>query len=339
MITSSPKVFVGVYDDAKTTVAAQAVGNVFLAAYDGVVITTANEASYVGKAFRIGHVEGQDVITNPSTGAPTTINRVRYGDIIDPLKLKNADDLKSAAYADIKYVAPVQQVSTVDLTNVGIYPYYRYVIRIQYQDLNEIGAQPALYTRSYEVFGEDVSSVDTLGAAFVKVINKVNDRRITASYNTTTKLLTLTALERNDDPDLWTPNKYKQVIFNTSMYVTNLRDSILYNNYYENSGAVINIATKPVRGSGFWKMVRDEERESLAWRGYTNQLADFMPIPTLYTTIGGQYDTVTIDFESMYKSADNQYSKTTPLVEKVYLTTAADNADFLEVVQTVLGLA
>ncbi|GHT69629.1 hypothetical protein AGMMS50239_36720 [Bacteroidia bacterium] len=331
MITSASSIFVG---DVKTpadlmNVTATDVKSIFLEDTKGNIITTATAAA----PFSIAQVEGIDVVDGAN------IARIRRSGLITAAVLKNSEYLAGVTVADT--TAPVVEESVeVDFTAITVDPAERYVLRIQFKDLTYYNAGPAYYSHSYEVFGQDVTNAIELADAFRRQIIAQDGSRVNVNA-LGTAVVTITAKAKDNSNGLWPLNDWAQVTFVASIYKTSLRDSVLYNNYYEAvPGVTITTLTSHDRGKGYWKDVRDLERHSMAARGYTNQTTWFIEKPTLFTEEGATYNVLSIDFERQYKSADNQFTKMEPVTVTIANNSATGTgfAALITNVKTLLGL-
>lgn len=203
-----------------------------------------------------------------------------------------------------EFADPEQAETTIDFTNANIVTGHRYVIRILYKDIEAANLQ---FTHTYEVIAESTDAA-ALAAAFMAKINKHANRRVIASLEDA--VLTLTAMEKDDNEGIDSLNEYSIVSMQVSLYTT-IPGALLSNQPEIVSGAVIeNVAGNP--GTGYWKQVRDMERRAMGYRGHVLSGAYPSVEQNMMTEEDGEYNIVVIENDNLYLSPDNQYIKTTP---------------------------
>lgn len=208
------------------------------------------------------------------------------------------------------YTAPVQQKITITLTNATIVAGNRYVLRIVYKDLSEYKFQ---FTHSYEVYAATATASE-LATAIVAKINAHKGRRVTAQASAA--VITLTAMEKNDNEGLYSINEYSIVDMDTFLYTT-IPGALLANQPDSVPGATI-AKTVGTPGKGYWKQVRDAEFRNSPYKGHV--FIDAYPEirQEMKTVKDAEYDYAIIESDNMYLSNDNQYIKTTPMTVEVY---------------------
>lgn len=208
------------------------------------------------------------------------------------------------------YTAPVQQKITITLTNATIVAGNRYVLRIVYKDLSEYKFQ---FTHSYEVYAATATASE-LATAIVAKINAHKGRRVTAQASAA--VITLTAMEKNDNEGLYSINEYSIVDMDAFLYTT-IPGALLANQPDSVPGATI-AKTVGTPGKGYWKQVRDAEFRNSPYKGHV--FIDAYPEirQEMKTVKDAEYDYAIIESDNMYLSNDNQYIKTTPMTVEVY---------------------
>lgn len=209
-----------------------------------------------------------------------------------------------------EYVAPVQQKITITLTDATIVAGNRYVLRIYYKDLSDVKFP---FTHSYEVYAQTATASD-VAAALVAKINAHKGRRVTATASAA--VITLTAMEKNDNEGLYSINEYSVVDMEAFLYTT-IPGALLANQPEAVPGATI-AKTVGNPGKGYWKQVRDTEFRNSPYKGHV--FIDAYPEirQEMRTVVGAQYDYAIIESDNLYLSNDNQYIKTTPMTVEVY---------------------
>ena len=263
-------------------------------------------------AIKFGVCKG--VINYTDTkGAAKTVANIDYA---KEIQLNSKPSFAAAAYA-----APTQEKVTIDLSAATITVGNRYVIRIVYQDIETPGFQ---FTHTYEVYAETTAAAD-LATALVAKVNTHKNRRVVASADA--GVITLTAMEKDDNEGVNSLNTYSVVNMEASLYET-IPGALLNNQPEKVAGAVI---TKEVGtpGKGFWKQVRDAEVKNMGYKGQVFTGAYPSVEQVRMVEEGAEYNCVTIEWDNLYLSNDNQYIKTTPLTAEIYVpaaTTAIETA-------------
>lgn len=279
-----------------SSVSASDAGKYVVVDNDGTVLTaaTADEA----EAIKVGLVSDKTTV-NHKTGASMPV--INWSNII-----KKAD-LKSYSYSE--YEADTEDVVTIDLTNASGFEGKRIVVRLTYKDLP---TRFRKWSESYDFLCAANETKATLAAKIVAKINKEYKRaRVTASVVDSTKVV-LTAMKYTDDDAVDTINVYDKVRFNANVWMTDpVADGFAKNNKYSVPG--ISIAKTP--GKTFTasaKLVRDAEAQAMGYLGILNRGEGTWPIikPGMNTQLNAHYDSLTIEFENMYRAADDIQRKT-----------------------------
>lgn len=251
---------------------------------------------------------GETVSVTPESGSAITIRKVLTS---DPIEGKNV-----IAYVGEYCEAKTEQVITFDLTSVTPVAGTVYLIRVVYKDMHE---HPGQYTATYRVTSSDTNR-DTLGADFVTKIMAHSGRRISAAYNSTTDVLTLTGLPIPEcTSSLSDIDKFKMVEF----------DAFL--NYVDSDGNWQEFVAKASDtaayfGEGTWEQVRDAEKFELGYLGVTNQTKFPVIKPDMRTVKDESYDTIVIEHYKSYVAPNNQGAEKTPLRTVIYIPCGADQA-------------
>lgn len=305
MITHVNSVLVGKAIPASfTTADALAVGDVALFDENRELLKTAAEAAEA-KSLYVGVAQKKLNVTLPNGTVAQKAN-IKFGNEIKK-------DLKPS-FVFGKYVAPVQQVATITLTSATLVVGHRYVLRIVYKDLFEAPS----FTKTYDVVATSTNAT-SLAAAFVSLINKDKGRRVQASN--AAAVLTLTAMEKDDNEGINSITEYSVVNMEVSMYVT-IPGALLSNSPLAIPGATIAV-TAGTAGKGYWKQVRDEENRYRGYQGHVFTGAYPTVEPAKAVEEDASYDYFNIESDNKFLSNDNQYIKTTPVATEVYVKTAA----------------
>lgn len=286
---------------AYTTADALTAGDVALFDQNRAIIKTAADAAKATSLY-IGVAQNKVKVTMPNGSVADKAN-IKFGNEIQ----KNSNP--SAVIG--KYVAPVQDKIVITLTNATIIAGHRYVLRIVYKDMYEA---PGQFTHTYEVFAANTTAAD-LAAAIVKKINKHANRRVNASASAA--VITLTAMEKDDNNGVYSLNEYSVVDMEASLYVT-IPGAILSNQPDAIPGATI-VKTPGNPGKGYWKQVRDAEVRYMGYQGHVFTGAYPEVVQDRMVEQDATYDYITVENDNKYLSNDNQYIKTTPLTTELYV--------------------
>lgn len=286
---------------AYTTADALTAGNVALFDQNRAIIKTAADAAKATSLY-IGVAQNKVKVTMPDGSVADKAN-IKFGNEIQ----KNSNP--SAVIGE--YVAPVQDKIVITLTNATIIAGHRYVLRIVYKDMYEA---PGQFTHTYEVFAANTTAAD-LAAAIVKKINKHANRRVNASASAA--VITLTAMEKDDNNGVYSLNEYSVVDMEASLYVT-IPGAILSNQPDAIPGATI-VKTPGNPGKGYWKQVRDAEVRYMGYQGHVFTGAYPEVVQDRMVEQDATYDYITVENDNKYLSNDNQYIKTTPLTTELYV--------------------
>ena len=286
---------------AYTTADALTAGDVALFDQNRAIIKTAADAAKATSLY-IGVAQNKVKVTMPNGSVADKAN-IKFGNEIQ----KNSNP--SAVIRE--YVAPVQDKIVITLTDATIIAGHRYVLRIVYKDMYEA---PGQFTHTYEVFAANTTAAD-LAAAIVKKINKHANRRVNASASAA--VITLTAMEKDDNNGVYSLNEYSVVDMEASLYVT-IPGAILSNQPDAIPGATI-VKTPGNPGKGYWKQVRDAEVRYMGYQGHVFTGAYPEVVQDRMVEQDATYDYITVENDNKYLSNDNQYIKTTPLTTELYV--------------------
>lgn len=301
MITSVHTVLIGKKcPTSYTAVDALNAGEVALFDQNKAILKTAAEAAKASSLY-VG-VAGEKInVTMPNGNVAQKAN----------IEFSNEIQKSSKPSAVIgQHVEPTQDEVVITLTNATIVAGHRYVLRVLYKDIEANNFQ---FTHTYEVYAES-NEAQKLAEAFVKKINAHKNRRIQAEN--AAAILTLTAMVKDDNEGVYSPNEYSIVDMEVSLYHT-VPGALLANQPEAVSGAII-AKTPGNPGKGFWKQVRDAEVRYMGYKGHVFTGA-YPEVEQARKVVEGiSYDYAVIENDNLYLSNDNQYIKTTPLTTEVY---------------------
>lgn len=189
----------------------------------------------------------------------------------------------------------------------------RVLVRLTFKDT------PTRYRKWTDTY-EYVTAVGDNAAAVAKgladIINKEWKRsRVTASA--ANGKLTITALPYDDNDTVDSINWDAKVRFSANAYYTDPEAAgFASKNKYSINGLVIT-KTPGYSYKATGKLVRDREAQAMGYEGILNRGEGTWPIikPEMQADVTKNYDVITLEFENMYRAADDIFRKTKQTVE------------------------
>ena len=297
--------------------------NTVFVSNDGAIVTNINNISK-GKFIFV------DVDTNSSVTANTVRFKIGMGtgktikndkDSYPEIKWSNVinvADIKGWAKAD--YAADTEDVVTIDFSNLDAALLNefakggkRIIVRLTFKDLP---TRFRKWTESYAYVTVSGDTKNSIADAIANMITKEAKRaRVTASASA--GVITLTAMKYDDDDSVDSINWYNKVRFNANVYYTDPAADVWESlNKHFPKGVIINKTPgKTYQASA--KLVRDREAQAMGYEGILNRGEGTWPIikPAMETDLNGKYDAITLEFENMYRTADDLFRMTKQAVE------------------------
>lgn len=292
--------------------------------------STTNTAK--AKKFRIGFITGKN------TAVRTKDGDVKYTPVIkwtNPIKREDITSIVKQAHFD-----STPDTVTIDFRNVNTAVMTefakgerRIIVRITFKDM------PTRYrkwTESYEYVTKPEDTAATIAQAIKKQINVQYKRARVYATVETEGVVTLKAMEYDDDNVNDSLNWANKVRFSVNAYYTDpTAPAFASKNKYSITGLKIE------KTPGKWcttdaKLVRDREAQAMGYQGILNRGEGTWPVikPDMVTDITKKYDGLTIMFENHYHAADDQIRRTKECVEIYDIAGSSKIGDIL----TNLGL-
>lgn len=284
-------------------------------------VTEANKYDVTDKTqrIRIGLVTGKNTVLRKKEDGKLVVKYqpiIRWTNDIKKHDIKSFTKLQAPAAAD----ADKEDEVKIDFSNIdkGIENLWkeggkRVILRITYKDL------PTRYrkwTESYEYVTMIEDDAAKVAEGLAEQINGQWKRaRVIADVQGTT--LTITAMKYDDDDDFDTINRANKVRFNVNLYFTNPAaegwESL--NKHYPQGVVIKKTPAKQYPAIG--KLVRDRENQSYGYMGILNRGMCTWPIiqPERIAEDNIIYNGLTLEFENMYRAADDIFRKTKQTVE------------------------
>ena len=327
MITYVNTVFVNNTNDGAVVAAKPTTADkdkfVFYDVDKGTYVSTLSDAN---KRIKIGLVT--DKVINKidvKTGAASQLPVIKWSNII------NKDDIKSFTSGkpgDVTSSEDTEDTVEVNFTGLSADKLQlfnegkcRIVIRLTFKDLP---TRFRKWTESYEYVPKSDDTKETIADGIAAVINK-QYKRARVSASASEGKLTLKALPYDDDNSVNTINVANKVRFNVNLYYTN-PDAAGFaskNKYFPTGVTVTKTAGKVYPAEA--KLVRDREAQAMGYEGILNRGCCTWPIikPEMRTKLDAKYSYATLEFENMYRAADDIQRHTKQTVE-IYQVASSD---------------
>ena len=284
------------------------------------------------KKFRIGFITGKN------TAVRTKDGDVKYTPVIkwtNPIKREDITSIVKQAHFD-----STPDTVTIDFRNVNTAVMTefakgerRIIVRLTFKDM------PTRYrkwTESYEYVTKPEDTAATIAQAIKKQINVQYKRARVYATVETEGVVTLKAMDYDDDNVNDSLNWANKVRFSVNAYYTDpTAPAFASKNKYSITGLKIE------KTPGKWcttdaKLVRDREAQAMGYQGILNRGEGTWPVikPDMVTDITKKYDGLTIMFENHYHAADDQIRRTKECVEIYDIAGSSKIGDIL----TNLGL-
>ena len=265
------------------------------------------------KKFRIGFITGKN------TAIRTKDGDVKYTPVIkwtNPIKREDITSIVKQAHFD-----STPDTVTIDFRNVNAAVMTefakgerRIVVRLTFKDM------PTRYrkwTESYEYVTKPEDTAATIAKAIKEQINVQYKRARVYATVETEGVVTLKAMDYDDDNVNDSLNWANKVRFSVNAYYTDpTAPAFASKNKYSITGLKIE------KTPGKWcttdaKLVRDREAQAMGYQGILNRGEGTWPVikPDMVTDITKNYDGLTIMFENHYHAADDQIRRTKECVE------------------------
>lgn len=305
-------------------------------------------AAASAKTMRIGIVTNKTIAKVGTNGVTSQVPVIKWSAVI-----KN-DAIKS--YTNENYAADTQDIVYINFKGLSSALLgklddggKRIIVRITYKDL------PTRYrkwTESYEYVTKAGDTEKSIAQNIANMINKEWKRArivatpmqasaattaatFSAGDSTSQDSIKLQALPYDDDNAVDTLNWANQVRFNVNLYYTDPEaDGWASKNKNFLDGVIITkVPGKMYVGSA--KLVRDREAQAMGYDGILNRGEGTWPIikPDMATVLTNQYKTMIIEFENMYRAADDIQRHTKQTLE-IY---AVANSGLKAVVDAFIG--
>ena len=304
-------------------------------------VTKANALNV--NTIKVGIVTKKNAVLRDQDGTVTYTPIVKWSNEI------KAADIKSFNF--LEYTADTEDTAYIKFSGLdaGVLGKLddggkRIIVRLTYKDMPH---RYRKWTESYEYVTQIGDTKATIAANIANMINKdwkrarvqavvgaINTTSASGVYidgtnyfhtdanwgtssDTTGDVIQLVALPYDDDDSVDSLSWANKVRFNVNLYWTDpAAEGWEANNKHFPQGVTITkVPGKQYPASG--KLVRDRESWAMGYLGILNRGEGTWPIikPDMETDINAQYDAITLEFENMYRAADDIQRKTKQTLE------------------------
>ena len=278
-------------------------------------VTAANAAGI--NTIKVG------IVTKKNTAVHLPDGSVEYRPIIKWSNEIKAADIKS--YTNLTYAADTEDTIAIDFTGLDTTTLNKFaeggkriIVRLTFKDMPH---RYRKWTESYEYITKAGDTTTTIAKNISDMINK-EWKRARVQASAAAGVLTLVALPYDDDDANDTLNWAAKVRFNANIYWTDpAADG--WESLNKNFPLGVTIAKTPGKQyPASAKLVRDHESKAQGYLGILNRGQGTWPIikPDIEANINAHYDALTLEFENMYRAADDIFRKTKQTVEIYGLT-------------------
>lgn len=234
----------------------------------------------------------------------------------------------------------------------------RIVLRLTFKDLP---TRFRKWTESYEVVVKPTTNAADAAQAIAlaikeEIIKNYKRARIdvelgNATYDEDTKefesfvtanngkAIRLTALPYDDDEVVDSISPANKVRFSANVWYTNPQAAGFASKNKYAAGCKI-LKTPGIAQVGEWKLVRDAESQAMGYQGILNRGECTWPIikPDMNVEMNATYDSLTLEFENMYRTADDLHRKTKQTLQ-IFEKADAGMSDIAAEILSVAGIA
>lgn len=256
--------------------------------------------------FRVG------IVTKKNTESYVNGELV-YSPIVKWSNAIKKADIKSMTYTTFK--ANTEDKIVVDFTGTSdnimteiAEGGKRIILRLTFKDLP---TRFRKWTESYEYVSQNGDTATEIAEGLKNQIQK-NYKRARVTVNAEAGVLTITAMPYDDDDTVDSISPANKVRFSANVWYTDPQASgFASKNKYSIIGATVT-KTPGTYYTASPKLVRDAEAQAMGYQGILNRGECTWPIikPDMETELDAEYDSLTIEFENMYRTADDLHRRT-----------------------------
>ena len=280
------------------------------------------------------------IVTKKNNRVVLPDGTTEYRPIIKWTNEIKAADIKS--YNTLSYTADTEDCVYIDFDNLdsAVLTEFakggkRIIVRLTYKDMPH---RYRKWTESYEYVTVEGDTKAKIAEGIAKLINKEWKRaRVQATQGTVTLSsgafssfsssnsgtgIKIEALPYDDDDSVDSLNWANKVRFNANIYWTDPAGEgwEALNKHFPKDVNIVKVPGKQYPASA--KLVRDRESWAMGYQGILNRGEGTWPIikPAMETDLTAHYDAITLEFENMYRAADDIQRKTKQTLEVYGIT-------------------
>ena len=305
-------------------------------------VTASNAGSI--QTIKVGYITNKSMVLRKPDGTTANEPIIKWSNEI------KAADIKSYTYT--AYAADTEDVAKINFRSLDAAVLgklddggKRIIVRITYKDMPH---RYRKWTESYEYVTEAGDTVNSIVKGIVNMINKDWKRaRVVASLGTASagsnpgdpdtiaatqvgseagaNTVVLTAMPYDDDNSVDSLNWANKVRFNVNIYFTD-PEADGWESLNKHFPAGVQITKTPGQTHvASAKLVRDREAWGMGYQGILNRGEGTWPIikPEMVTELDKHYNALTLEFENMYRAADDIQRKTKQNLE-IYAVAATE---------------
>lgn len=284
--------------------------------------------------IKIGLITSKNTVKISKAGKRTYMPVIKWSNVIKKEDLKSFSILNYGTYTAANTKA--EDTVTIDFTNLNddVYQSFaqggkRIIVRLTFKDMP---TRFRKWTESYEYVTKKSASakadgVKEIATGVADLINKQWKRARVIAEATDAKVV-LTAMPYDDDDSVDTINVANKVRFNANVYYTDPEAAAFASrNKYFPTGVNISKEAGVVYPAEA-KLVRDHEAQAMGYEGILNRGCCTWPIikPEMQVDLAANYNAFTLEFENMYRSADDLQRRTKQTLEVFVKYTSATDA-------------
>jgi len=298
-------------------------------------VTAANAASI--NTIKVGIVTKKNLALRQPDGTTVYQPIVKWSNQIKAADIKSFNAMTYAADTEDTAVIDFTSCSEIGSGKILSSQGKRIVARLTYKDMPHRFRK---WTESYEYTTKDGDTAATIATGIANMINKEWKRaRVQASADA--GVLTIVALPYDDDDAVDTLNVANKVRFNVNLYWTDPQaDGWESKNKHFPAGVTI-VKTPGNAYGASAKLVRDREAWAMGYQGILNRGEGTWPIikPDMEVQLDKHYNAITLEFENMYRAADDIQRKTKQVLEIYAVATSLVQAVLSAFVEGVVSSA
>lgn len=264
------------------------------------------------QTIKVGIVTKKNTVLRKKDGSAQYLPVIKWSNEI------KAADIKS--FNTLTYVADTEDTVEIDFAGL-VQPELdkfaeggkRIIVRLTYKDMPH---RYRKWTESYEYVTVAGDTKNTIATGIANLINREWKRARVQATAAGTKV-TIVALPYDDDDSADSLNWANKVRFNANIYWTDPAGDgwESTNKHFPNGTTITKTPGKQYPASA--KLVRDRESWAMGYQGILNRGEGTWPIikPDMETDLTQNYDGITLEFENMYRAADDIQRKTKQTLE------------------------